>query len=125
VNLYVRDGALAGGSGAVLLVVLASRGDLSALLSIRSAAAGIVTALAVEALFLADTRVGELWARPSVQLAGVVIVVGGGLALARVFGPRALAAACWGLATYFGVLAVVVLGRRVRWQGGDSTERDQ
>ncbi|WP_415381202.1 hypothetical protein [Halosimplex sp. TS25] len=103
-----RDALLAAVSGAVLLAALAAAESLSLLVRPGSAAAGITAALAVEALFVVETPAGDLWERPAVRIGSVVALAGGGIAAVALGGPWVVAAACWGLATYFALLALVL-----------------
>jgi hypothetical protein len=48
-----------------------------------------------------------------VQAAGVVVTLGGGLAVAWLLGPWVLAAVCWGIATFFAVLAATLVRARL------------
>ncbi|WP_135364051.1 hypothetical protein [Halosimplex halophilum] len=105
-----RDALLAAASAAVLLVVLAATGSLSVLTRPGAAATGVVTALAVEALFVADTTVAYLWERPAVQVGSALALVVGGVLAVWTADPWLVAAACWGLATYFVLLALLVAG---------------
>ncbi len=105
-----RDASLAAASGVALLAVLAVTESLSLLAEPRSAAAGVAAALAVEALFVAETPAGDLWERPVVQIGSLVALVAGGAVAVAVDGHWLVAAACWGLATYFVLLALLVAG---------------
>lgn len=110
----VRDALLAAGCGVALLGALAWLDATAVLWQPTAAASGITGALLVEAAFVADTPARRLWERRSVQAVSVAVLLGGGAVAAVVFGPWALAAACWGLATYFALLALLVSGR---WPG--------
>lgn len=105
-----RDALLAATSGAVLLATLAVTGSLSTLARPAVAAAGVAAALAVEALFVADTPAAELWERRVVQVGSALALVGSAGVALLVAGPRVVAAACWGLATYFVLLALLLAG---------------
>lgn len=107
---HLRDAVLAAASGAVLLGALAVAGSLASLADPGAAVAGVVAALAVEWLFVAETPAGTLWERRRVRAASVAALLGGSAALAWVTGPWILAAACWGVATYFALLALVLAG---------------
>ncbi|WP_459191985.1 hypothetical protein [Halosimplex sp. J119] len=105
-----RDATLAAASGAAMVAVLAVTESLSLLTRPTSAATGVGAALVVEALFVADTPAGELWKRRKVRIgSAVALVVGAGVAVAA-GGLWLVAAACWGLATYFVLLALLVAG---------------
>ncbi|MFB6139796.1 MAG: hypothetical protein ABEJ26_05110 [Halosimplex sp.] len=109
-NPLARDAALATLCGAALVAALAISGSLSALFEPASAAAGVAVALAVEALFVFDTPASDLWERPAVRVgSAVALATGGALALAA-GGPRVVAALCWGLGTYFALLALLLAG---------------
>ncbi|QLH82929.1 hypothetical protein [Halosimplex pelagicum] len=105
-----RDAILAAASGGALLAVLAVTASLSLLGRPAVAAAGVCAALAVEALFVADTPAAELWERPAVQVGSATALVGGAGVAVWALGPWVVAAACWGLATYFGLLALLLAG---------------
>ena len=105
-----RDAILAATSAGALLAVLAVTASLSALARPAVVATGVGAALAVEALFVADTPAAELWERPAVQAgSATALVVGAGLAV-WALGPWVVAAVCWGLATYFGLLGLLLAG---------------
>lgn len=105
-----RDAILAATSAGALLVVLAVTASLSTLAQPAVVATGVGAALAVEALFVADTPAAELWERTAVQAgSATALVVGAGLAV-WVLGPWVAAAACWGVATYFALLALLLAG---------------
>ena len=63
-------------------------------------------ALGIEALFVLDTAVASLWERRGVRTASAVALLGGAGGVAVFLGPVVVAAACWGLITYFVILAV-------------------
>ncbi|WP_436910107.1 hypothetical protein [Halosimplex marinum] len=105
-----RDALLAAASAALLLAVLAVAESLSLLARPAVAVVGATAALAVEALFVADTPAADLWTRPGVQVgSALALVAGAGLAVWAA-GAWLVAAACWGLATYFCLLALLVAG---------------
>jgi len=110
VQSTTRDATLAAVSAGALLAVLAVTAPLSTLARPAVAATGIAAALAVEALFVADTPAAELWERPAVQVGSAVALVGGGVVGVAATGPWVVAAACWGLATYFVLLGLLVTG---------------
>jgi len=105
-----RDALLAGASGTALLALLTLTASLSLLARPETAAAGVGAALLVEALFVADTRAVELWERRSVRLVSVAVLVAGSILAAGVAGQWLVAATCWGLATYFVLLGLLVSG---------------
>jgi hypothetical protein len=102
---FRRDGAVAACCGVVLLGVLAATDALGELANPLA-----VGAVVVEAAFLAETPVADWWRRPWVRIAGALTLVGGALGAALLVGPTVVAAACWGLATYFVFLAVALAG---------------
>ncbi|SDF29158.1 hypothetical protein [Halorientalis regularis] len=105
-----RDGLLAGGALTALLVVGTLTGDGGLVLDPRAVVVGVGGALAVEAAFLRyPERLLGLWARPAVALAGVGAVAGLGV-LALWAARWLLGALIWGLGTYLGLLACVLLG---------------
>jgi hypothetical protein len=108
---YAGDAAIALASGAVLLGALAVTDDLGMLGEWRAVAAGLAGGVVVEALFLAGTPVAEWWDRPWVGPASGLGLVVGAVGLALWLGPVVVAAACWGLATYFSLLVLAALGR--------------
>ncbi|WP_436930378.1 hypothetical protein [Halosimplex halobium] len=105
-----RDALLAAASAAVLLAVLAATGSLPLLTRPAAVATGIGAALAVEALFVADTPATDLWERPAVQVGSALALVAGAALAVWTAGAWLVAAACWGLATYFVLLALLVAG---------------
>ncbi|WP_254822285.1 hypothetical protein [Haloglomus halophilum] len=108
----VRDGVLAGGCLASLLYVLGPDGR-QRLRDPGAALAGIGCALALEWAFIRyPEQLLSLWERPAVNRGSALALLGGGL-LAR-GAPRVLAAACWGLVTYFGLLVVLIVRRSSR-----------
>lgn len=107
---YRRDAALAGCCGAVLVAVLLVTGGTATLARPGAVLAGVFGALVVEAAFLADTPAAELWARPPVQVGAALALVGGAVGTAAVLGPVVVAVACWGLVTYFALLALTLAG---------------
>jgi hypothetical protein len=99
-----RDGLLAGGAVVAVLALLGRRDALDALGNPRAVATGVGSALLVEWAFLRyPERLLELWERPAVNVGSALGLVGGAV-LARER-PRLLAAAVWGLGTYFGLLS--------------------
>ena len=109
-NPTTRDALLAGTSGAVLLALLAVTASLSLLVRPETAAVGVGVALLVETLFVGDTPAVKLWERRSVRLVSTAVLVGGViLAVATALG-WLVAAACWGVAAYFALLALLVSG---------------
>jgi hypothetical protein len=110
VQSTTRDALLAAVSAAVLLAVLAVAESLSLLARPAVAAVGVAAALAVEALFVADTPAADLWTRPGVRFRSALALVAGTALAAWTAGAWLVAAACWGLATYFCLLALLVAG---------------
>lgn len=102
---YRRDAGAALLCGGALLAALSWAGALGTLRVWPVAAVGVAGALGLEAMFLLDTPIESLWERPGVRAGGTVALLGGAAGLATVLGPAVIAAACWGLATYFVLLA--------------------
>lgn len=103
-----RDAVLAACCAVVLLGVL-SVGDWTwALVDPVAVVVGVVGALAVEALFLAETPAVDLWERLSVRAASIFALLFGAVAAAYLVGPVLVGAAVWGLATYFVLLALAL-----------------
>ncbi|WP_123533242.1 hypothetical protein [Halosimplex salinum] len=109
-DTWTRDALLATASGGALLASLAITESLSLLGRPAVAVAGVAAALAVETLFVADTPAAELWERAPVRTASVLLIVGAGALAVRAGGLWLVAAACWGLATYFVLLGLLVTG---------------
>lgn len=103
---YQRDAGVALLCGVALVGYLGWTGTLDALWSPPVAAVGVAGALSIEALFVLDTPVASLWERRGARTAGAVALLGGAAGLTTLLGPAVVAAACWGLGTYFGILAV-------------------
>jgi len=103
---YRRDAGFALLCGLALVAYLRRAGALDTLWSEPAVAIGVTGALGVEALFVLDTPVASLWERRGVRTASAVtlLICAGGLAVR--LGPVIVAAACWGLITYFVILAV-------------------
>jgi hypothetical protein len=105
-----RDAVLAACSAFVLLGVL-SVGDWTWTLADPVAAVvGVVGALAIEALFLAETPAAALWERSYVRTVAIFALLFGAVAAAYLVGPVLVGAAVWGLATYFVLLVLAVTG---------------
>jgi len=110
-STYRRDALLAALTLGTLLSVLAVERSIHALTRPIAPVAGVAGALLVEGAFLRSGAVAALWERPIVQFGSTLAVLVGGLTLAAVAGPTVVATLCWGLATYFVLLAaVLVLG---------------
>jgi hypothetical protein len=110
-STYRRDALLAALTLGTLLGVLAVGRSIHTLTGPIPAAAGVAGALLVEGAFLRSGVVAALWERPIVQFGSTLGVLAGGVTLAVVTGPTVVATLCWGLATYFVLLAaMVVLG---------------
>jgi hypothetical protein len=103
---YRRDAAFALLCGLALLAYLRWTAAVGTLRSGTAVAVGVAGALGVEALFVLDTPAASLWERRGVRTAAAVALLACAGGLAVLLGPVAVAAACWGLATYFVVLAV-------------------
>jgi hypothetical protein len=107
---FRRDAVLATSCGVVLLGVLAVGRWTAFLFDPLAVVLGVVGALATEGLFLADTPAAALWERLWVRSVSVFVLLFGAVAAAYLVGPVVVAAACWGLATYFVFLALAVAG---------------
>ena len=103
---YRRDAEFALLCGLVLVAYLRRAGALDTLWTESAVAVGVAGALGVEALFMLDTPVASLWERRGVRTASAVTLLGVAGGFAVFLGPVVVAAACWGLITYFGTLAV-------------------
>ena len=103
---YRRDAGFALLCGLGLVAYLRQTGTLGALQSAPAVAVGVAGALGVEALFVLDTPVASLWERRGVRTISAVALLACAGGLAALVGPAVVAAACWGLITYFGILAV-------------------
>ena len=105
-----RDGLLAASALVTLIAAGTLIGGVAPFLDPRAIVVGVGGALAIETAFLRyPERLLGLWARPTVALAGVGAVAGLGL-LALWAAPWLLGALTWGLVTYVGLLACVLLG---------------
>lgn len=104
-----RDAMLAALASTGLLALLAREDALGALAAPLAAAGGVAGALVVELAFLRSRTVADCWRLPAVQIGSTVAVLAGGLLAYAVGGLLVVAALCWGLATYFALLASVVL----------------
>lgn len=72
--------------------------------------AGIVAAVAVEVVFLRyPSSAMSVWERRWVPIAGLLLVLVGGVAAVR-FVPRLLTVAVWGLLSYLVLLGCVLVG---------------
>ena len=107
---YVRDASLALLCGVVLIGGLVRFDSLSLLTDPTALVVGVAGALVVKAAFVAGTPAGRLWERRAVQAGAVGALLAGAALVAWMAGPWILAAVCWGLATYFVLLAMVVTG---------------
>ncbi|MDS0220580.1 hypothetical protein NDI54_04350 [Haloarcula sp. S1AR25-5A] len=101
-----RDAGVALLCGVALVGYLSLVGALDALWSVAVAAVGVAGALAVEALFVLDTPIASLWDRRGVRTGAAAALLVGAVGLTAFLGPAVVAAACWGLGTYFVILAV-------------------
>ena len=102
---YRRDAGFALLCGLGLLAFLGWAGALHTLRSVPAVAVGVTGALGIEALFVRDTPVGSLWERRGVRAGSAFALLAGAVGLTTLVGPIVVAAACWGLATYFALLA--------------------
>ncbi len=107
---YRRDAALAACCTFVLGGVLAVGNWSWTLVEPVSVVVGVGGALAVEALFVADTPAAKLWEQPYVRSACVFALLFGAVGVASLAGPVLVGAAVWGLATYFVLLALALAG---------------
>jgi len=107
---FRRDAAVAVCCGAFLLGTLAVTDAVDELSNPVAVAVGVLGAVAVEAAFLADTPVADWWTRPWVRVVSALVLLGSVLGATLVAGPVVVAAACWGLTTYFLFLALAVAG---------------
>jgi len=105
-----RDGLLAVAALATLLAGLTWTGAATALARPVAVAAGVGGAVALELVFLRAPRVAAAWERPAVWATATLSTLLLGAGLLWVGGAVAVAAACWGLVTYLGLLAAVVAG---------------
>ncbi|MDT3433317.1 hypothetical protein [Haloarcula sp. 1CSR25-25] len=103
---YRRDAGAALLCGLALVAYLGQVGALDTLRSGAAVAVGVTGALGVEALFVLDTPVASLWERRGVRTASAAALLACAGGLAVLVGPVIVAAVCWGLVTYFVVLAV-------------------
>jgi len=110
VTEFRRDAAVAACCGVLLLTFLVVTDGVGELANPLVAVVGVFGAVVVEAMFLADTPVADWWTRPWVRIASAFALLGSALGAALVAGPAVVAAACWGLATYFVFLALAVTG---------------
>lgn len=103
---YRRDAGFALLCGLVLVAYLRRTSALDTLWTESAVAVGVAGALGVEALFVLDTAVASLWERRGVRTISAVVLLACAGGFAVFLGPVVVAAACWGLMTYFGILAV-------------------
>nr|WP_206042121.1 hypothetical protein [Haloarcula argentinensis] len=103
---YRRDAGFALLCGLGLVAYLSQTDALDTLWVESAIAVGVVGALGVEALFVLDTPVASLWERRGVRTGSAVALLTCAVVLAALVGPVVVAAACWGLVTYFALLAV-------------------
>lgn len=108
---YRRDAGFALLCGVALVGYLSWVGGTGTLRSAPAAAVGVTGALGIEALFVLDTPVASLWERRGVRAGAAVALLVAVAGLTTVLGPAVVAAACWGLATYFAILAMVLCCR--------------
>lgn len=105
-----RDAIAAACCGVLLVGILAVTDAVDELAKPVAAALGVFGAVVVEGAFLADTPVADWWTRPWVRIASALALLGSALGASLVVGPVVVAAACWGLVTYFVFLALAVSG---------------
>lgn len=105
-----RDALLATASALLLAVALVATGRVASLWRPLSVGVGVVGALAVEALFVAETPVSELWARPAIQVGSALALLAGAASALALDAVWLVAAACWGLGTYFVLLVALLTG---------------
>lgn len=103
---YRRDAGFALLCGLALVAYLRQAGALDTLWSASAIAVGVASALGIEALFVLETPVAALWERRGVRTAAAIALFVCAVGLAVLLGPVVAAAACWGLGTYFVMLAV-------------------
>jgi hypothetical protein len=108
---YRRDAGFALLCGLILVAYLRRAGALDTLWAVSAVAVGVAGALGVEALFVLDTPVASLWERRGVRTGSAVALLACAGGLAILLGPVVVAAACWGLVTYFVILAVSLSSR--------------
>lgn len=114
VQSYVRDALLAAIVGGVCVGALVVWADSDVLWHPMAAVAGVVGALTVELAFVTGSPAARLWERPTIQVASVVVTISAGVLAALLVGAWILAAVCWGIATYFALLVLVLTGV---WEG--------
>ncbi|WP_255196211.1 hypothetical protein [Halorarius litoreus] len=108
-NSRRRDGLLATGALALLLVLAWAAGATRALTRVGPAVVGVGGSLLLEAVFLRyPDRTHELWERPLVQAVAFALVAGIGILAIQSGLGWALAALAWGLVAYLLLLAIVV-----------------
>jgi len=105
-----RDGLLAVAALAALLAGLSWTGRAAALSRPAAVAVGVVGSVALEVVFLRAPRVAAAWERPAVWAGGTLATLLVGAGLLWLGGNVAVAAVCWGLATYLALLGAVVAG---------------
>jgi hypothetical protein len=105
----LRDAALAVLALSGLLGWLRRTGNAGALGSPATATIGAGGALTVERVLLARPRLTRrLWGRRTIRAGATLGTVGAG----GLLGPRSVAALCWGLVTYLGLVVwVLVTGK--------------
>ena len=109
-NPRLRDGLLAVGALAVLLVAVGLAGARDVLTDPTAGFVGVVGSLLLEAVFLRyPERTRDLWDRPLVQAVAFALVAGVGIAAMQSGLGWVLAALVWGLLTYLLLLVVVVV----------------
>lgn len=109
-NPRLRDGLLAVGALAVLLVAVGLAGARDGLTDPTAGLVGVVGSLLLEVVFLRHPeRTRDLWDRPLVQAVAFALVAGVGIVAMQSGLGWVLAALVWGLLTYLLLLVVVVV----------------
>lgn len=109
---YHRDAGFAVLCGLVFIAYLIRTGEVDTLRTVPVAVVGVVGALTVEALFVFDTPVTAIWTYRGGRAGSAVALIGSAVGLATLLGPPVVAAACWGLATYFVLLGITLAHQR-------------
>jgi len=104
-----RDGLLATIGLGCLLGLTAVAGDPNWLVRPVGVIAGIVTAVALEVLFVRYPHMIALWERRGIPLLSLCALVAAGVIATRI-APWLIAVPVWGLVTYLVLLGCVLLG---------------
>jgi hypothetical protein len=105
-----RDGLLAVCALGVLFSGLLRTSEAAALVRPGPALVGIGGALAIEVVFLRSPALAAAWERPITWAGATVATILLGGAALWIGGAVAVAAVCWGLVAYLGLLVAVVVG---------------